>query len=80
MTKGNGWRTGRDPVQRRLRIITSLVMLTTFVVLTVVPPERGTEHLAFAGLTLAALLILLGYEGLIRLPVIGRRNDDDERS
>jgi hypothetical protein len=55
-------------------------MLTTFVVLTVVPPERGTEHLAFAGLTLAALLILLGYEGLIRLPVIGRRNDDDERS
>ena len=70
----NGWASGSDPVQRRLRIATVILCLGVFVYLAV---RGGLDFLPFAGLALGAVLILLGYERLIRLPGIGRRKDDD---
>ncbi len=77
MTRGNGWRTGRDPAQRWLRIVSGVVMLAVFVVLTV-DPNRGADDLPTVALALGGLLILLGYEGLIRLPWVSRGKDDDD--
>lgn len=73
----NGWRDGRDPVQRRLRIATVMVMLGVFVLLAVDPSRSG--DFAPLGLSIGALMILLGYEGLIKLPYIGKDRDRDDR-
>ena len=74
MNPRNGWRSGEDPVQRRLRAVTVVVCLAVFVYLATGP--SGLEALPVAGLALGSVLVLLGYEGLVRLPWIGRRNDD----
>jgi hypothetical protein len=70
----NGWRDGRDPVQRWLRVLTSIVCLVVFVFLGV-SPDRGVDDLPVLALALGAVLLLLGYEGLIRLPIIGGPGD-----
>lgn len=72
----NGWRTGRDPVQRWLRVATALVCLGVFVYVAL-DAGRGLDAVPVAGLALGAVMILVGYERLIRLPGIGR--DDDGR-
>lgn len=72
----NGWRTGRDPIQRRLRIVTTLTCLGVFVYLTI-DADRTLDVIPSAGLALGAVLLLLGYEGAVRLPGIGRKKDDD---
>jgi len=72
---GNGWRHGRDPVLRWLRILTVLVILGMFVYL--VTDRHGIDDTPTVALALGAILVLLGYEGLIRLPYIGRDKDDD---
>jgi len=72
----NGWRSGSDPVQRWLRIVTTLVVLGVFVYLSV-SPDRGTDGVVVIALALGAALLLLGYEGVIRLPLIGKDKDDD---
>ena len=75
---GNGWRQGRDPVQRYLRIITSIVVVGIFVYLAIT--EEGRDDILVMALALGAGLLLLGYEGVIRLPYLnGGRKDDDER-
>jgi len=66
---GNGWREGRDPIQRWLRIITSFACLGVFVFLAVEPTRRDWPTLALA---LGAVLVLLGYEAIVRLPYLGR--------
>jgi len=66
---GNGWREGRDPIQRWLRIITSFACLGVFVFLAVEPARRDWPTLALA---LGAVLVLLGYEAIVRLPYLGR--------
>lgn len=71
----NGWKTGSDPVQRALRVVTAIVLLGVFVYLSV--DNRGIDTLPTAGLALGAVMILLGYEGLVRLPGIGRKDDDE---
>jgi hypothetical protein len=40
--------------------------------------QGGTEKLAAAALALGAVLLLLGYEGVVRLPYIGRKENDKE--
>jgi hypothetical protein len=66
---GNGWREGRDPIQRWLRIITSFACLGVFVFLAVEPERRDWPTLALA---LGAVLVLAGYEAIVRLPYLGR--------
>lgn len=68
MKQGNGWRTGRDPVQRWLRILTAIVCLGVFAFLAVDPERRDWPTLALA---LGAVLVLLGYEAVVRLPYLG---------
>jgi hypothetical protein len=68
---GNGWREGRDPVQRLLRILTVLVCLGTFVYL-IVDPSRSVDDWPTIALALGAALVLLGYEGIVRLPFLGK--------
>lgn len=74
---GNGWRQGRDPVQRWLRILTALVCLGVFVFLTVA--GRGIDDVPIIALAMGALLLLLGYEGVVRLPTIDRLADMTRR-
>lgn len=73
----NGWRNGRDPIQRWLRVVTTLVVLGVFVYLSITP-DRRADGVVVIALALGAVLLLLGYEGAVRLPIIGKRNDEDE--
>jgi hypothetical protein len=73
----NGWRNGRDPVQLRLRAIAAITCLAVFVYL-VVDRRPITEALPMAMIAVAALLILLGYERIARLPGFDRRDRDDD--
>ncbi len=76
----NGWREGTDPAQRWLRIVSGVVMLGVFAALTL-DPNRGADDVPTVALALGGLLILLGYEGLIRLPLVGRgREERDGRA
>ena len=73
----NGWRGGRDPAQRVLRILAVLVFLSAFVYL-IVDPNRHVDSVPVTALVLGCVLVLLGYEGIVRLPYIGQRPDDKE--
>jgi len=73
LTRGrstNGWRSGRDPIQRWLRILTALTCLGVFVYLAVVG-AGGADRVVVIALALGAVLVLLGYEGVLKLPIIG---------
>lgn len=74
----NGWRTGQDPVQRRLRVVATLICLGVFVYLAV-DRDRHLDALPTLGLLMAAILILLGYERVVRLPYIGKRDNEDPK-
>lgn len=67
--RDNGWRMGKDPIQRWLRIIASIVCLVVFAWLALDPSRRDWPTLTIA---LGALLVLLGYEAIVRLPYLGR--------
>lgn len=76
----DGWKGGRDPIQRWLRVVTTITVLGVFVYLAINqtdPDRRGTEVLVTLALALGAVLTLLGYERLIRLPMIGRQEDEE---
>jgi hypothetical protein len=78
-TQKNGWRTGHDPIQRWLRVITVLVVIGAFLYL-VVADEDGHRDLPTMALALGAGLVLLGYEGVVRLPFLSgdsRKDDED---
>jgi hypothetical protein len=68
-TSGNGWREGRDPIQRWLRVVAAIVCLVVFAWLSLDPSRRDWPTLLVA---LGALLVLLGYEAIVRLPYLGR--------
>lgn len=74
---GNGWREGRDPIQRWLRILTAMVCLGVFAYLAVEPERRDWPTLALA---LGAVLVLLGYEAIVRLPYLGRSDNQPTQS
>jgi hypothetical protein len=65
----NGWRSGKDPIQRWLRIVATIVCLVVFAWLALDPARRDWPTLTIA---LGALLVLLGYEAIVRLPYLGR--------
>lgn len=74
--KVNGWRDGTDPVQRWLRIVTTVVSLGVFVYLAI-GQNRGTDDIVVIALAIGAVLVLLGYEGVVRLPFISRKSGDE---
>jgi hypothetical protein len=76
---GNGWRDGQDPIQRWLRVLATLVTLGTAVFMVVQGRTRGLDNLAALALVLGVALVLLGYESVVRLPVLGRRDDEGRR-
>lgn len=69
------WAKGSDPVQRWLRIVTALVCLGVFAYLAV-DPDASVDDVPTIALAVATLLVLLGYERIVRLPGIGRPPDD----
>jgi hypothetical protein len=71
----NGWRQGRDPVQRWLRAVTVVVLIAVFVYWSL--GDDPADRLVIMALALGSVLVLLGYEGIVRLPYIGRGKDDD---
>lgn len=73
----NGWRTGHDPIQRWLRVITTMVVLGVFVYL-VVADQSGSRDLPTLALALGAVLMLLGYEGVVRLPFLSGDHPDQK--
>ena len=70
----NGWRSGRDPVQRWLRVVSVLVCLSVFAYLAV--GQHTVDAVPTLALALGALLLLLGYESAIRIPGISRDTRD----
>lgn len=73
----NGWRSGNDPIQRWLRVVTTIVVLGVFVYIST-RDTRGADSLVLAALALGGVFLLLGYESVVRLPLIDRRRDDDD--
>ena len=73
------WRRGTDPILRLLRIIAAVVCLGVFVHGAVIA-EADTDRLPSIFLAVGCLMVLLGYEGIVRLPGIGRgpKDDDDD--
>jgi hypothetical protein len=71
----NGWRSGRDPVQRWLRAVTSVVCLCVFTYLAAT--RQTVDVVPTLALALGALLLLLGYESAIRIPGISREAPDN---
>lgn len=65
----NGWQSGKDPAQRVLRIVSGVVALVAFAVLTL-DPSRG-DDLGVLATAAGVLLVLLGFGTLSRLPIIG---------
>lgn len=76
---GNGWRTGRDPILRWLRAGTVVAFVAVFVIVSMDHNRDTTAVLTILGLAGGAVLILLGYQGVVSLPVIGRRDDEDRK-
>lgn len=76
MKPTNGWRGGFDPIQRWLRVLTTLVTVGVFAALAL-DPNRDVNDLPILALDLGAALVLLGYEGIIRLPFLDRKDGGD---
>jgi len=66
----NGWKDGSDPIQRWLRVVTVVVVLGVFVYISIGDSRR--DDILVLALAIGSLLVLLGYEGAVRLPYIGR--------
>lgn len=73
---GNGWRSGRDPVLRWLRSGTVVAFVAVFVLVSMDRERDTTAVFTILGLAGGAVLILLGYQGVVSLPIIGRKDDD----
>lgn len=73
------WRSGTDPIQRWLRIISTVVCLVVFIVLEL-QGDKEADDLAAISFAFGGLLVLLGYEGIVRIPGISRgdRKDDND--
>lgn len=79
----NGWRHGRDPIQRWLRVVFSATCLGVFAWLAVAG-ERAYEDIVVIVIALGSGILLLGYEGIVRLPFIEihrntKRDDEDKK-
>lgn len=74
----NGWREGRDPILRWLRIGATVAFVVVAVVVALDRDREASTFIPALGLMLGAVLILLGYASIIRLPYIGRDDDDKD--
>lgn len=74
----NGWRSGGDPAQRILRIVSAIVVLAVFTYLSI-STDRSIDDLGVITLAVGVLLVLLGYEGIVRLPWIGSPPPRDKK-
>lgn len=74
----NGWRDGRDPILRWLRVGATIAFAVVAVVVALDRERDASTFIPALGLMLGAVLILLGYASIIRLPYIGRPPDDDK--
>jgi threonine/homoserine/homoserine lactone efflux protein len=74
---GNGWREGRDPILRWLRAATVVAFVAVFVLVSLDRDRDGSAILTILSIAGGAVLILLGYQGVVRLPYIG---DDRSRT
>lgn len=74
----NGWRDGRDPAQRWLRIGATVVFTGVFTAIAL--DSTRTEDFPKLVLALAAALVLMGYETIVRIPGIwqGKERPPDD--
>lgn len=77
MAGQNGWRKGTDPLLRPLRAVTVVVFLVVFVVAALDGSRDVAELLPILGIAVGGALVLLGYESVVRIPGISRRDDDE---
>lgn len=75
-TPTNGWRTGTDPILRWLRSGTVVAFVVVFVLVSLDESRETTAALTILGIAAGAVLILLGYQGVVRLPMIGTDRAD----
>lgn len=73
----NGWRAGTDPLLRWLRVAAVVVFLFVFVIVALDRERDPGAVLTILALAAGGALILLGYAAVVRLPMIGR--DDEEK-
>jgi len=78
----NGWRTGEDPVQRRLRAVAVVVFLAVVTYLAVDRSRSVVDTLGTIALLLGSIMTLLGYEQVARrlLGAVRGKNDDGDES
>lgn len=76
---GNGWRTGHDPILRWLRAGTVVAFVAVFVIVSLDRERDTTAVLSVLGIAAGSALILLGYAGVVRLPMIGRDEEEEEK-
>lgn len=79
---GNGWRTGQDPILRWLRSGTVVAFVVVFVIVALDRERDPGAILTILALAAGSVLILLGYQGVVRLPIIGterQERQDKER-
>jgi heme O synthase-like polyprenyltransferase len=74
----NGWTSGTDPLIRWLRAFTVIAFVVVFVIVALDNRREPVSTLTILGLAGGAVLILLGYAAVVRLPLIGRPADDDD--
>lgn len=74
----NGWRSGRDPVQRWLRVVAVITCLAVFAYLAI-DPTRHVDVVPTLALALGAVLLLLGYESLVKIPGVTKDATTIER-
>lgn len=74
----NGWRTGEDPVQRRLRAVAVVVFLAVVTYLALDRSRSVVDTLGTIALLVGSIMTLLGYEQVARRLLGAVRGKDDE--
>lgn len=72
----NGWTSGTDPLIRWLRAFTVIAFVVVFVIVALDNRREPVSTLTILALAGGAVLILLGYAAVVRLPIIGRAPDN----
>lgn len=67
----NGWRSGTDPLLRWLRAGTVVAFVVVFVAVALDRERDPGSVMTILALAGGAALILLGYQAVVRLPLIG---------
>jgi|PlaIllAssembly_1097288.scaffolds.fasta_scaffold00389_3 amino acid permease len=76
MSKSNGWRSGHDPIIRWLRTGATVAFIVVAVIVALDRERDASSLTAALGFIVGAVLILLGYASIIRLPYVGTREPE----